>query len=115
VKENKYVYLFKEGKADMKALLGGKGANLAEMTNIGLPVPPGLTITTRACIQFYEANKQFPPGMEEQLWEKLAVVEEQTGKKFGDPKKPAAGVCTVRRSRFDAGYDGYHPQPGLER
>jgi len=88
VKENKYVYLFKEGKADMKALLGGKGANLAEMTNIGLPVPPGLTITTRACIQFYEANKQFPPGMEEQLWEKLAVVEEQTGKKFGDPKNP---------------------------
>ena len=88
VKENKYVYLFKEGRADMKSLLGGKGAGLAEMSNIGLPVPPGLTITTKACIEFFEANKQFPAGMEEQLWEKLAVVEKQTGKKFGDVNNP---------------------------
>lgn len=88
MKESKFVYLFKEGKADMKYILGGKGANLAEMTNIGLPVPPGLTITTEACIKYFEAGKNFPAGMEEQLWEKLKVVEEQAGKKFGDVNDP---------------------------
>jgi len=88
MKESKLVYLFKEGKADMKYVLGGKGANLAEMTNIGLPVPPGLTITTEACIKYFEAGKNFPAGMEEQLWEKLKVVEEQAGKKFGDINDP---------------------------
>lgn len=83
-----YVYLFKEGKADQKAKLGGKGANLAEMTNIGLPVPQGITITTEACIKYFEENKQFPEGLEEQLWAKFKVVEEQTEKKFGDPANP---------------------------
>lgn len=86
--KKKYVYLFKEGKANMKNLLGGKGANLAEMTNIGLPVPPGLTITIEACLDYFTAGKNFPPGMEEELWEKLKVVEEQTGKKFGDAVNP---------------------------
>ncbi|MHB1125777.1 MAG: pyruvate, phosphate dikinase [Bacillota bacterium] len=85
---NKYVYLFQEGKAEMKSLLGGKGANLAEMTNIGLPVPPGLTISTEACIEYYKAGKQFPAGMEEQVREKLASVEAATGKKFGDASDP---------------------------
>lgn len=85
---NKYVFLFKEGSADKKMLLGGKGANLAEMTNIGLPVPPGLTITTESCIEFFNQGKQFPQGLEEELWEKLRVVEEQAGKKFGDVKNP---------------------------
>lgn len=85
---NKYVFLFKEGSADKKMLLGGKGANLAEMTNIGLPVPPGLTITTEACIEFFKVGKQFPKGMEEEIWEKLSFVEEQAGKKFGDVKNP---------------------------
>ncbi len=84
----KYVYLFKEGNAEMKALLGGKGANLAEMTNIGLPVPTGLTLTTEACNEFYAQGKQFPVGMEEELREKMLVVEELAGKKFGDPKNP---------------------------
>ena len=88
MKENKYVYLFKEGKADMKYVLGGKGANLAEMTNIGLPVPPGLTITTEACIKFFEAENNFPEGMEDQLWEAMKVLEDQTGKKFGDISDP---------------------------
>lgn len=88
MKENKYVYLFKEGKADMKYVLGGKGANLAEMTNIGLPVPPGLTITTEACIKFFEAGNNFPEGMEDQLWEAMKVLEDQTGKKFGDIRDP---------------------------
>ncbi|MBO8168844.1 MAG: pyruvate, phosphate dikinase [Thermoanaerobacteraceae bacterium] len=84
----KYVYLFSEGSADMKPLLGGKGANLAEMTKIGLPVPPGLTITTEACNQYFAEGRKFPEGMEEQLNEKLAQVEEAVGKKFGDPSNP---------------------------
>ncbi|NPV26837.1 MAG: pyruvate, phosphate dikinase [Firmicutes bacterium] len=72
----------------MRLLLGGKGANLAEMTNIGLPVPPGLTITTEACNEFYAAGQQFPAGLVEQLKEKMCVVEAKTGKKFGDPDNP---------------------------
>lgn len=84
----KYVYLYNEGRADMKELLGGKGANLAEMTNIGLPVPPGFVITTEACIDFYNADKKFPEGMKEQVLEKVAVLEEMTGKKFGDAQNP---------------------------
>lgn len=84
----KYVYLYSEGRADMKALLGGKGANLAEMTNIGLPVPPGFVITTEACISFYNADKQFPQGMKEEVLEKVKKLEEATGKKFGDAQNP---------------------------
>ncbi len=84
----KYVYLFEEGQAGMKDLLGGKGAGLAEMTNIGLPVPPGVTITTEACIEFYLNNKQFPPGMEDQLQEKFQIVQDRLGKKFGDAENP---------------------------
>lgn len=72
----------------MKDLLGGKGANLAEMTSIGLPVPPGIIITTDACNQFYVENRQFPPGMEEQVREKIKTLEEKTGKRFGDPDNP---------------------------
>ncbi|MEL7623538.1 MAG: pyruvate, phosphate dikinase [Clostridiales bacterium] len=86
--EQKFVYLFEEGRADMKLLLGGKGANLAEMTNIGLPVPPGLTLTTDTCKEYFKAGKTFPVGMEAQLWEKLAVIEKKIGKVFGDVKDP---------------------------
>ncbi|WP_333871401.1 pyruvate, phosphate dikinase [Desulforamulus putei] len=84
----KYVYTFSEGRADMKGLLGGKGANLAEMTNIGLPVPPGFTITTEACKEFYIAGRKFPAGMEEEVEEKVAWLEQTLGKKFGDPNGP---------------------------
>ncbi|MCD5406301.1 MAG: pyruvate, phosphate dikinase [Desulfotomaculum sp.] len=84
----KYVYRFNEGQADMKKLLGGKGANLAEMTNIGLPVPPGFTVTTEACINFYDAGKQFPAGLKEQVAEKISLLEETTGKKLGDAQNP---------------------------
>ena len=86
--EMKYVYLFEEGQADKRLLLGGKGANLAEMTNIGLPVPPGLTLTTETCNAYFQAGKVFPPGMEEQLWEKLKEVEKKIGKTFGDVADP---------------------------
>ncbi|MCX7730334.1 MAG: pyruvate, phosphate dikinase, partial [Candidatus Caldatribacterium sp.] len=84
----KYVYFFGEGDASMKLLLGGKGANLAEMTRIGLPVPPGFTITTEACSHFYKNNQTWPEGLEEEVKKSLKVLEEKTGKKFGDPNNP---------------------------
>ena len=77
----KYVYLFSEGNKDMKNLLGGKGANLAEMTNIGLPVPQGFTVTTEACTKYYEDGKVISKEIEEQVYEKLAELEKITGKK----------------------------------
>lgn len=84
----KYVYTFSEGKAEMKALLGGKGANLAEMSNIGLPVPPGFIITTEACKEFYRAGRQFPEGMKAEVEEKISWLEQTLGKNFGDPNGP---------------------------
>ncbi len=87
-KSHKWVYLFSEGNKDMRDLLGGKGAGLAEMTNARLPVPPGFTITTEACNAYYAAGKKFPKGMWEQTLAALKVIEKETGKKFGDPKNP---------------------------
>jgi len=84
----KWVYLFSEGNKDMRDLLGGKGAGLAEMTNAGLPVPPGFTCTTEACLAYFDAGKQFPEGMWEQVLQAMKEVEEQTGKRFGDPENP---------------------------
>lgn len=84
----KYVYLLDEGRADMKDLLGGKGAGLAEMTNLGLPVPPGFTITTEACNEYNARQKEFPPGLEEQIQKALHILEERTGKTFGDLNNP---------------------------
>jgi pyruvate,orthophosphate dikinase len=89
---NKYVYLFANGRADgrgdMKDLLGGKGAGLAEMTNAGLPVPPGFTITTEACNAYYRAGEKFPDGMWDQVLEALRKIEEATGKRLGDSANP---------------------------
>ena len=85
---NKWVYLFAEGSGDDKSLLGGKGAGLCEMTRAGLPVPPGLIVTTEACNAFYDNNKRFPEGMWEQVKEGLLRIEEQVGKKFGDANNP---------------------------
>ena len=84
----KWVYLFSEGNKDMRDLLGGKGAGLAEMTNAGLPVPPGFTCTTEACLAFFDAGRQFPEGMWEQVKDAMRAVEKQTGKRFGDPQNP---------------------------
>ena len=84
----KYVYSFKEGKVHMKDLLGGKGANLAEMTNIGLPVPQGYTITTEACNEYYEKGKQLWPELKAEMAEKLAELEASTGKTFGGGENP---------------------------
>ena len=84
----KYVYLFSEGNAKMRELLGGKGANLAEMTNIGLPVPQGFTITTEACTKYYEDGRKINDEIKAQLMEYIAKMEEITGKKFGDMENP---------------------------
>src|SRR5512147_2069050 len=84
----KWVYLFSEGNASMRALLGGKGAGVAEMTNAGLPVPPGFTITTEACNEYDKLGKQYPAGLWDQALAALHYVEGQTGKGFGDKENP---------------------------
>ncbi len=84
----KYVYLFKEGDASMRELLGGKGANLAEMTKIGLPVPQGFTITTEACTKYYEDGKQINDSIMAEIMEYIEKMEQETGKKFGDLENP---------------------------
>ena len=84
----KYCYLFSEGNATMRELLGGKGANLAEMTNIGLPVPQGFTITTEACTQYYEDGRKINDEIMAEIWKNVAAMEEINGKKFGDLKNP---------------------------
>lgn len=86
--EEKYVYLFKEGNADMRELLGGKGANLAEMSNLGMPVPPGFIITTMACNKYYEDNQTISELIENQILEALNQLESMTGKKLGDRENP---------------------------
>jgi pyruvate,orthophosphate dikinase len=91
-KSDKLIYYFgktrTDGRGDMKQLLGGKGANLAEMTSIGLPVPPGFTITTQCCDLYYKSGKKLPPGLMDGVRKAVATLEKETGKKFGDPKNP---------------------------
>jgi len=91
-KRAKHIYFFGGGKAEgnkeMKNLLGGKGANLAEMTNIGTPVPPGFTITTEVCTEFYANGRKLPKGLEDEVRTNVAKMEALLGKKFGDPKNP---------------------------
>src|SRR5690606_35717649 len=92
MKEKKYVYFFgdgkAEGKAGMKELLGGKGANLAEMTNLMLPVPAGFTITTEVCTYYYDHKKRYPRELKKQVQDSLKKIEKLMGAKFGDPKNP---------------------------
>ena len=85
---HKYVYLFTEGNGSMRELLGGKGANLAEMTNIGLPVPQGFTISTEACTQYYEDGRKINDDIQAEIMEYVKKLEEITGKKFGDKENP---------------------------
>src|SRR6266540_1093391 len=91
-KTPRYVYYFGDGHADgagtMKPLLGGKGANLHEMTRIGLPVPPGFTIDTEVCTYFYDHNRSYPPQLEAKVAAALANLEKSVGKKFGDKERP---------------------------
>ena len=114
----KRVYTFgkgiNEGRADMKNLLGGKGANLAEMANLGIPVPAGFTITADVCVEFYENNKRFPAGLEKDVETALKKVETAMGAKFGDPAKPL--LLSVRSGArvLDAGHDGHRSESRIE-
>ena len=98
----------------MRSLLGGKGAGLAEMTRIGLPVPPGFTITTEVCTYYYDHKRSYPPQLARQVDEALAKVEKSVGKTFGG-RKPASAFGSFRRPRFDAGHDGHDSQSRNER
>lgn len=88
MEKSKYVYLFKEGNASMKNLLGGKGANLAEMTNLGIPVPQGFTVTTEACSKYYKDGKRLSEEVIEQIYEALQEIENINGKQFGNLENP---------------------------
>src|SRR5512132_3326348 len=99
----KYVYLFgrkSDGNGSMKPLLGGKGANLAEMCRIGLPVPPGFTVTTEVCTYFYAHKRTYPSALKPQMEAGLASIERHTGKKFGDLKDPL--LVSVRSGARDS-------------
>jgi pyruvate,orthophosphate dikinase len=95
----KYVYLFSEGNASMRELLGGKGAGLAEMTNIGMPVPQGFTITTEACTQYYEDGGKISTDIEAEIFEYLDKMEKLVGKKFGDRENPCSSRFVPARAR----------------
>ena len=84
----KFVYLFSEGNGSMRELLGGKGANLAEMTNLGMPVPQGFTITTEACTQYYKDDRQINADIQDEIMQYVEKLEDLTGKKFGDLYNP---------------------------
>ena len=107
----KRVYTFgakkAEGKADMKNLLGGKGANLAEMCLLGLPVPAGFTITTEVCTEYYENNCQLPAELMPEVWAAMKKTEDIMGMKYGDPENALLGFMPFRSTQFHARYDGY--------
>ncbi len=115
----KYVYFFGAGKAEgsskMRNLLGGKGCDLAEMTNLKIPVPPGFTITTEVCTFYYANKKKYPQELKEQVQKSLAKVEKAMGAKFGDPEEPPSPLRPLRRPGFHARHDGHHPEPRPER
>ena len=104
VKAGKMIYFFGAKKCDgdgtLRDLLGGKGANLAQMTKIGLPVPPGFTITTDCCVDFYKSKKKFPEGLEAQIATNVKLIEKETGKKFGDPSNTL--LVSVRSGARDS-------------
>src|SRR5256712_6502194 len=90
-RSGRWTMLFAEGNATMRDLLGGKGAGLAEMSRIGLPVPPGFTITTEACLEYYRRSRQFPAGLMDEVRQRMQLLEERTGKRLGDAAKPRLG------------------------
>ncbi len=115
----KWVYSFGDGKAEGKAkmrnLLGGKGANLAEMCNLGLPVPPGFTISTAVCTYFYEKKKSYPKDLKPQVEKGLAHIARITGKKFGDKKNPLLVSVRSGRAGVDARHDGHGAESRPQR
>ena len=116
----KRVYTFgngkAEGKADMRNLLGGKGANLAEMNLIGVPVPPGFTITTDVCNEYFEKGKETViKVLTSEVTNSVKHIEDLMNSKFGDPSNPFVAQCSFRSTCLNAWYDGYHSEPWLER
>ena len=113
-KSQQHVYFFGGGKADgdgkQKALLGGKGANLSEMSRIGLPVPAGMTITTEVCTYYYDHKKTYPKTLESEIKANIAKIEKVMGKKFGDLKSPL--LLSVRSGARESmpGMMGHHPE-----
>ena len=118
-KPRKRVYYFgstrSEGSKDMKVLLGGKGANLAEMTSIGLPVPPGFTITTETCAEYYRVGKQLPSGLMGEVHKNVAIVEKEAGKKFGDVSNPLLFSVRSGAAVSIARNDGHSTEFGAHR
>ena len=118
-KAQKYVYSFgptgTDGDASMRALLGGKGANLAEMTNLGLPVPAGFTIGTNVCTYYYDHDKTYPPELRKLVDEAMAKIEKEMGAKFGSTDQSAVGLLPLGRPRLDARHDGHGAQHRAER
>ena len=112
---NRFVYDFDEPSDGGRELLGGKGIGLAEMTQLGVPVPAGFTITTDACRAYMAGGGELPEGLEDEIDEHLAALEEKTGKRFGDSARPAARLGPLRRRGLDARDDGHDPQPRPER
>ena len=104
-----------EGKAGLRDLLGGKGANLAEMANLGLPVPPGFTIPTSVCTYFYAHDKTYPKELKAQVEKALDHVGKLTGKAFGDAKNPLLVSVRSGGARLDAGHDGHRAQSRPQR
>ena len=119
VAAKRYIYAWgagtAEGNGEMKDLLGGKGAGLAEMTLAGLPTPPGFTITTEACNDYFASGKKLPAGLWDDVLGAMKQVEERTGKGFGDPKNPLLVSRPLGRQVLDAGHDGHGPQPRPQR
>ena len=115
----KWVYSFgdgeAEGSADMRNLLGGKGANLAEMTNLGLPVPPGFTITTEVCTHYYANGQSYPPDLAAEVEAALAELEAIDRQVARRRRAPAPGLGALGRARLDARDDGHRPQPRPQR
>ncbi len=114
-RQAKPVWFFEEGSGDLTELLGGKGAGLAEMTRAGLPVPPGFTITTDVCREYYANDRRFPGGLLEDVRVAMHELEARTGKTFGHGPEPAARLRPERRACLDARHDGHDPEPRPER
>ena len=110
----RYCYAFEEGDGKNKHLLGGKGAGLCSMTQIGLPVPPGFVITTKANVDYLESGGQFPEGLMDEVHELSGGPGEKDGQGLRQPGKPPSGLSALRFGPVHAGHDGHHPEFGIK-
>ena len=110
----KWVYKFHEGSAAMRNLLGGKGCNLAEMTNLGMPIPQGFTVTTEACTEYYNCGKQISQEIQDQIFEALAWLEGRQRQEVRRYRGSLTGFRSFRRESIHARHDGYHSESGIK-